>query len=76
MSLSKCVHFVQPTLLFLYFVFIFNFFVFCFQDKEKERKKRMEAEKSKRKPMVDMNAGMYAALQTVPGNLLVPQSAV
>lgn len=36
----------------------------------------MEAEKSKRKPMVDMNAGMYAALQTVPGNLLVPQSAV
>ena len=29
------------------------------QEKEKERKKRMEAEKSKRKPVVDINAGLY-----------------
>ena len=28
------------------------------QEKEKDRKKRMEAEKSKRKPVLDMNAGL------------------
>jgi len=33
---------------------------FQLQEKEKERKKRMEAEKSKRKPVVDMNAGLYS----------------
>ena len=37
-----------------------NGYFFRFQEKEKERKKRMEAEKSKRKPVVDMNAGLYS----------------
>ena len=43
------------------------------QDKEKERKKRMEAEKSKRKPVVDINAGLfltcfYTIIQLVSGS--------
>ena len=38
---------------------------FQLQEKEKERKKRMEAEKSKRKPVVDMNAGLYTNCDSV-----------
>ena len=38
---------------------------FQLQEKEKERKKRMEAEKSKRKPVVDMNAGLYSNCDSV-----------
>ena len=38
---------------------------FQLQEKEKERKKRMEAEKSKRKPVVDMNAGLYSNYESV-----------
>ena len=38
---------------------------FQLQEKEKERKKRMEAEKSKRKPVVDMNAGLYSKCDRV-----------
>lgn len=44
------------------------------QEKEKERKKRMEAEKSKRKPVVDMNAGLYSNCDSVSpkrGNILL-----
>ena len=40
-------------------VTVLSYRVSLFQEKEKERKKRMEAEKSKRKPVVDMNAGLY-----------------
>lgn len=48
--------------------------IFQLQEKEKERKKRMEAEKSKRKPVVDMNAGLYSNCDSVSpkrGNILL-----